>query len=169
MEINKAWFAKRSVPGERIVRAHRRLFTHPWGIKMAIWIYLFVRVRWTTLDAIISSPQISMLNTVKVHYSLMQVKWLVWQFSSQCWLSKLAFFPITIPLILHVASMPKSENWAIVYVFDVLMARPGSGTYYHCPHPFWSQPNTKGDWEMLSRVQERDMELVSISLVCLKS
>ena len=166
MEINKAWFAKRSVPGERLVRAHRRLFTHPWGIKMAIWICLFVRVRWTILDALISSPQISMLNTVKVHYSLMQVKWLVWQFSSQCWLGELAFFLITIPLILLVASMPKSKNWEL---YMCLMTRPGSGTYYHYPHPFWSQPNTKGDWEMLSRVQERDMELVSISLVCLKS
>ena len=107
-----------SVPGERLVRAHRRLFTHPWGIKMAIWICLFVRVRWTILDALISSPKSQWLNTVKVYYSLMQVKWLVWQFSSQCWLGELAFFLITIPLILLVASMPKSKNWAIVYVFD---------------------------------------------------
>lgn len=167
MEINKAWLCHVVCARRENCESTQGLFTHPWGIKMATWINIFVQVRWTILDAIVSSPQIS---TAEYSEDSLQ--------SDAGQVTCLAIFP---PVLTQWTSLfPYYNTIDFTCSFHArereygqlcmcLMARPGSGTYYHCPHPFWSQPDTKGDWEMLSRIQEKDMELVSISLVCLKS
>ena len=62
--------------------------------------------------------------------------------------------------------MPKSEKWAIAYVFD-----DQAWEWHLLPLPTSHLIPTKYQGKLRDVVQgpEKDMEMVSISLVCLKS